>query len=828
MADDQLPRSATGIPTETKTPVDSRGGLDQQADHASIDELRRAFRLVLGSEGAHWERNLTTGEVWYSARFYDMLGLAKPADPDSVTGAIHRDDRAGFGLAYRTAIQTMGRLEEELRYRHRNGDYRWVRIHGRVWPGPTGQAERMIGMVIDVDAEKRAQLALQRMTDQFDRAMDASQEVHFERVIGSAEFFISRQINGLLGHPLDAPPPTRAEFTSWVHPDDIARLRAVIEDSQSAPGAWSCDYRLRHADGSYRWVRSRGRSERLPDSSTRMTGLIGDIHEQKMARQELVEHRERLQSTIDERTASLAAALREAQRQRREAELANEAKSTFLAHMSHEIRTPLNGLLGLNELALKDASSEQQRRYLKLALQSGAGLLDMLNGVLDFSRLKAGSIATKMEAFDLAELLATSLRHAMPPARAKGLGMMYDYVGPVTLVIGDAQRVQQVVGNLLSNAVKYTDSGHVALRAEVRPDTTDRCVAEIECRDTGPGMTAAVAARIFDAFVQGDESLARRHGGSGLGLSIAQGLTHSMGGTLQVDATPGAGCSFRLSLPLAMQAGVQPMDQLPDPGLAWLVYTRRIPAEWLAARLGRLGWRSDIMDMQGLDRGSARLLAGAEEAPDMVVIAEAALETAESLQAVRMQLPHTPVVLLVRPDWNQPAIEAAARGLDMPLVFMPMTPGTLLELTLMHGRKPSAVDSAFATLPVPTSTPADILIAEDNPVNQLIITEMIAAMGLAPRLVEDGAQAVAACRERAPDLVLMDLQMPVVDGIEATQQLLALQGDGSMAAFPIIALTAHATPQDRDRCLAAGMQGYLTKPISLAQLRVELGRWLKS
>ena len=827
MADTTEPGSADGHSDRARWESSAGSELDDQLGKASLDELRRAFRLVVGSEGAYWERHLITDEIWYSTKFYDMLGLAGPADRNQVNDAVHPDDRAEFARIYKAAIASNGRLQSDIRYLHRNGEYRWVRIQGRVWARSDGQPERLIGMAIEVDAEKRAQLALQRMTEQFERAIEASLEVRFERKLDDESFFISQQISTLLGHPANAPAPKRAEFTSWIHPDDKAALRTLVERVERSPGFWACEYRLRHADGSYRWVGSRGRTERLEDGTVRMTGLIGDIHEQKISREELVEQRALLQTTIEERTASLEAALRDAQRQRLEAERANEAKSTFLAHMSHEIRTPLNGLLGLNELALREATSDQQRRYLKLALQSGAGLLDMLNGVLDFSRLNAGGIESRPEAFDLAEALATSIRQAMPQARQKSLGMMYDYVGPVTLVVGDLQRLLQVTNNLITNAVKYTDSGHIALRAQVKASDEQHCTAKIECRDTGSGMSAEVVARIFEPFVQGDESLARRHGGSGLGLSIARGLARSMGGELRVQTAPGEGTTFQLSLPFGLQAGVQPMNQLPDPGLAWLIYTKRIPAQWLAKRLKRIGWTSEILDMQGLDARAAAMDAGAAEPPDVVILAEAALDSPEQLYEVRMQLARIPVVLLVRPDWNQPQIEAAARANDMPLVFMPMTPGALLELALTHGRKQGAADSAFSNLPAPAAKTGDILIAEDNTVNQLIITEMISALGLRARLVEDGALAVEACLQRAPDLVLMDLQMPVIDGIDATRQLLALQRQGSLPGFPIVALTAHATPQDRDRCLEAGMQGYLTKPISLAQLRIELGRWLK-
>ncbi len=813
---------ATGLAGETE----ARSGLETMVETASIDELRRAYRLVIGSEGVYWERNLITGEIWFSGNFFEMFGIPPDTHEKSLWRLIHREDRGEFRRRYIEAVASIGPLNVDLRHLHRDGSYRWMRLQGRVWAGADGAAERVIGTANDVDAEKMAQIGLQRMTEHFHRAMEASHEVHFER---SAEggFFMSRQVLSLLGHAPDRAAPTREEFLSWVHPDDLPGLQQATRHSELNPGPWACDYRLRLSSGDYRWFRARGRTEVSRKGKVRVTGLIGDIHEQRMAREELIENRRRLQEMVEERTASLELALAETRRQREHAERANEAKSTFLAHMSHEIRTPLNGLLGLNELALREAGGPQLRRYLKLAQQAGNDLLDMLNDVLDFSRLNAEALHPKAEDFDLAEVLASSMRRVMPQARSKDLGMMYDYVGPVTLVNGDAHRLQQIAANLLTNAVKYTDTGHIALHARVRALDGQRCIAEIEFSDTGPGMSAEVAQRVFDPFVQGDDSLARKHGGSGLGLSIARGLSHSMGGDLWLETAPGEGARFHLQLPLQMQPGTQPMDLLPDPGNAWLVYTRRVPAEWLAKRLLRLGWDNEIMNMSELLDRASGLATRAEPPPDMVILAEAALDGPDSLHALRAQLPFTPCVLLVRPDWNQPQIEAAARAVDMPLVFMPITPGALLELTVMHGRASNHVDSSFAELSPPAGPGADVLIAEDNPVNQLIITEIMTALRLRPRLAVDGSQAVAACLEQAPDLVLMDLQMPVVDGIEATRQLIELQRQGRLATFPIVALTAHATPQDRERCLGAGMQGYLTKPISLAQLRIELGRWLK-
>ena len=533
-----------------------------------------------------------------------------------------------------------------------------------------------------------------------------------------------------------------------------------------------------------------------------------------------------LQRLVDERTARLEAALAEAERQRIQAEQANEAKSVFLAHMSHEIRTPLNGLLGLNELALREAQSTQQRRYLKLALQSGRSLLETLNSVLDFSRISADASPPKQEPFDLSEVLAASMSQVMPLARDAGLGVMYDYLGEPTRFIGDAQRLQQIAVNLLSNAVKFTRSGHIAMVIQVQADPTRPgwCQIEVGFSDTGSGMTAEVAARVFEPFVQGDDSLTRHHGGSGLGLSIARGLAESMQGKLTLETEPGAGARFRLHVALLADPAAEPLPAPPS-GHAWLVYTRPLPADWLARRLTRLGWSSELV--LGLPEALVRARSTvAEDPPDLVVLAEAALNDADSLAPLRHRLPDSSITLLVRPDWNQPPIEAMARTHHMPLSFMPLTPAALHGMLRLRGPEPPTPESNFSVPEDWRDAGAEVLIAEDNPVNQLIITDMVAALGLQARLARDGAAAVAACLDRPPQLVLMDLQMPGVDGLEATRQLRLLQDAGRLPTFPIVALTAHATPQDQAQCHAVGMQGFLTKPISLGQLRSELRRWL--
>ena len=460
--------------------------------------------------------------------------------------------------------------------------------------------------------------------------------------------------------------------------------------------------------------------------------MVSDIHEQTLVRRDIEQQRQHLEAMVEERTARLENALAEAERQREQAERANESKSTFLAHMSHEIRTPLNGVLGLNELALREATSTQQKRYLKLALQSGRNLLGVINDVLDFSRLSAGALPAVDEPFDLSDTVAECMRAIMPAVRTKGLALVYDHLGSITRVVGDNQRLRQILTNLLSNAVKYTEAGHIDVLTEVHEVGPNVCLARIIVTDTGCGMAPEVAAQVFKPFVQGDDSLARRHGGTGLGLSIALGLAESVGGSLSLDTAPGRGSRFTLELPLQVQPGEQPGSGLPPPGRAWLVHLRAASAATLQRRLERLGWACDIVGGTNALLERARF---AGETPDLVILAESSLEADADLSLLRGLLPHTHIVLLARPDWNDPPIEAAARAAEMRLMFMPMTPAALLDLLCMSGPQSDHLMSGFSSLAglsagLEGETDADVLVVEDNLVNQVIVCEMIDALGL--------------------------------------------------------------------------------------------------
>ena len=665
------------------------------------------------------------------------------------------------------------------------------------------------------------------------RLFDSLNEGVWERDLNTGEVWYSPRYKALLGFEDHELPNLIDAVRERLHPDDLAGVQQVFGHAAHTLGTGESQARVRTKDGSYRWFR--GRFTVWPDAQGKAEVLVGalyDVHEQVVATEALKAQQAVLEQRVSERTQGLEAALQLAEAQRLEAEQANRTKASFLAHMSHELRTPLNGVLGMTQLAQALALGAEQRRYLELAQQAGQALLGFLDDVLDFARAEAGRLQLRDEAFDLASLATETLRSFMPTVRRKGLQIGFDYIGDITQLRADAGRVRQIISNLLGNAIKYTDAGHVLLIVAVEPGESDGapCRVRLRVRDSGVGMDAATAARVFEPFEQGDSGIARRHSGTGLGLSVVRALAQLMGGDVSVRSRPGHGSEFRVELQLAAepeQALRVLAASAPTRGHAWVVVRDAERGLGICKRLARIGCSAEVLTDVAAANHRLRPGAHAGAAPDFLLIAEDTLAADTDFERLRRSLrPGVPVTLLLRPDFDLSTVHAATERWQMRIGIAPLTPTDLYALQRPDTAPAWAAPAAPPPLYSPPDRPPSVLVVEDNLLNQIIAREMVATLGLRPAVVGSGEEAVLSCQSMPPDLVLMDIQMPGMDGLETTRRLRALQDAGQLRRFPIIALTAHAMDSDRKASLAAGMDEHLTKPVQLEQLRSVLRQWL--
>jgi two-component system, sensor histidine kinase and response regulator len=549
-------------------------------------------------------------------------------------------------------------------------------------------------------------------------------------------------------------------------------------------------------------------------------------------------HRNELEQQVQTRTqelvqtnASLWQAVSELEEAKTKAEAANKAKSEFLATVSHEIRTPLNGVLGTTEVLLNTELSERQRRFGQIIHGSAKTLLSIINNILDFSKIEAGRVELDMVAFDPRNIVEEVQDLFNDMAEKKGL-RFGSHVAPhlPRRLVGDAGRLRQVLTNLVGNAVKFTERGEVMIH--VRPDeiAADKMRLRIEVRDTGIGIAAESQKKIFESFAQADQSTTRRYGGTGLGLAIARQLAQMMGGEIGVDSKVGEGSTFwfTVHLGISTEEAEDPKRRLLSGIRALVVDGLRSSREAFGAQLASLGISSRAVDHEDEALTLLQLAGRVGQRFDVAFIDPAELDADWLVKEIRKDpaIGQTRIILLVSRLTDEEGDRADGIG-EIELLLKPVRQSSLydcLSTTILAKSPPAEAAAERAAVSAPFS--ARILIAEDNPVNREVAGEALRQLGCEVDMANDGQQAIESWESTSYAVILMDCHMPNMDGIDAAKIIRARECTDGRARIPIIALTANARGEDYQRCIAAGMDDYLTKPLTLDELRVALDRWI--
>lgn len=744
--------------------------------------------------------------------------------------------------------EDLSRLDEEVRYNSENkidhfkqqyrlvdgsGNLRWVDDWTIIVRDEKDEIKNYLGIILDITDRKAAETELKESEEKFRKIIENMQDVYYRSDINGALIMTNPPAVKLLGFDsIEEMIGLDIAETFYSNPDERHKLLQLIREKGDVH---NYEVTLKRKDGSLLTVlTSTHYYYDKAGNPLGVEGVLSDITERKKSEDSLRKAKQETEKV----NRRLEKAIQRANRMAMEAEVANRAKSEFLANMSHEIRTPMNGIMGMTSLLLDTNLDREQQEYAESVKKSADSLLDIINSILDFSKIEAGKLELDILDFDLRTTLEDMIDVLAVRAYEKGVELVCMVEPDIpALLQGDPGRLRQILINLVDNAIKFTLQGEVTLRVSLENETDDRVTLGFTVKDTGIGISPEKIGHLFDAFTQGDGSTTRQFGGTGLGLTISKQLVEMMGGTIMVESEVGKGSTFHFTLLLRKQPFRENgKTKAVEEGLSGKRVLVVDPNETNRRALTLIlnTWNCRCTDVSGASEVMEELHAAALAGdPFDIVILDLFLRGADG-ESLGMKIKSdsrfkdTALVVLTSVSRRGDASRLEKAGFSGYL-SKPVKQSQLRETLLsIVGRHPSPGPEipriiTRHTVAEKRKHTTRILVVEDHAINRKLVVRLLENLGYRVDVAVNGVEAVQLLPEKdAPfDLVLMDVQMPEMDGFEATRRF---REKG--VNIPIIAMTANAMKGDREKCLAAGMNDYVAKPVQPSRLAETISKWL--